>query len=116
MNKLGEVLSVEIPVYVDAVLGMSDEGDLRVAAFVSTGSEDNLTEIETSFDDMIDNLIDYYQYENKSKTLLRIARELHRYAEALETVAAHMNEEDLHWSQEPDDFMTTSDLYDQLDK
>jgi alpha-D-ribose 1-methylphosphonate 5-triphosphate diphosphatase PhnM len=116
MSNTSGVLSVEMPVFVDSELGLNSSGLLKVIHYVSVGDDDDIVEIETFFDDMIDSLVESYMYENDARTLLDIASELRTYAEALEMVANYMDEDEVHWSQEPDDFMTTSDLYDELDK
>lgn len=117
LDKVGSaLLSVEIPIYVDTELAVGSNGQLQVVSFISTEDEGCVSEVETSFDDMIDSLVESFMYENDARTLLSVASDLRIHAEALEMVANYMDEDAPHWSQEPDDFMTTSDLYDELDK
>jgi hypothetical protein len=112
-------LTLEVPIYVDSDLLLGSSGELKLVSFVSSESEDALTEIEVPFDDLIDNLIDYYRFENGAKSLYKIAKELHLYASLIEGAAAHMNDDadvELDWPFESDAFDMTPPDYDELDR
>jgi hypothetical protein len=118
---MDDFISVEIPVFVDSELILSGTGELKLVSFVSTDKEEEMTEIERPFDDLIDNLIDYYRYENEASSLYKIAKELHLYADLIEGTASHMNgladmDMDSDWPFESDALDTTTPDYDQLDR
>ena len=119
MSNVDGLISVDIPIFVDCDLSLGSTGELRVVTFVSTDSDEEMTEIERSFDDIVDSLIDYYRYENESRTLHKIAKELRLYADLIEGTADHINGDsdvELDWPFESDAFDTTPPDYDQLDR
>jgi hypothetical protein len=121
MSDTSSVLLVETPIFVSPELGLDETGFLKLSTYVSVGNGDDVVQIDTDFDAVVEDIMDFYQYENGAKTILKIANKLYRYADSLSSMAAHMNGDDSYeydtledWPFESDAFDT--DYYDQLDR
>lgn len=79
--------TVEIPILVETDLEADESGTLYVVNFLCTSSEDYGTEARIPFEDIVDNLVEFYQDWQGARPLYLIANELARQAERLRVTA-----------------------------
>lgn len=104
-----ETVSVlEVPLHIEMDLESDENGVLNAVAFIYPKNEDECAEVRVEFEEMIDEIIEFYSggFDNEgSGQLYTIAHELARHSERLREVANRL-----------DDQWTHNDLFDEDDE
>ena len=78
-------VNLSVPLFVDNDFGVDDDGSVHILTFVDLNDDDDgLIEVQTSFDKMIEDVIDYWKADNPSDAisyLLSLADALNRASE-----------------------------------
>lgn len=81
---------LEVPIQIESAFEVDDVGVLHLVSFVFTDSEDTGAEIRTRVEDIVDELIDFYETEGHSHQLYAMANEFARFADRLRATADHL--------------------------
>jgi hypothetical protein len=91
--------SLSLDISVENDLEVDAEGVLHIITFIFVEDSDEPTEIRLSFEEVIDNLIDFYRDDPVEKAgyqqLYSIANEFTRHADRLRDVAGQMEDRNI---------------------
>lgn len=91
--------SLNLDISVENDLEVDAEGVLHIVTFIFLEDSDEPTEIKLSFEDVIENLIDFYRDDPVEKAgyqqLYSIANEFSRHADRLRDVAGQMEDRNI---------------------
>lgn len=91
----GDNVSIEIPITVENDLEVDSEGQFFVQTFIFPQDDDDSVEARVLFDDIIDNLVEFYREEPGPTgygQLYSIANELARHSDRLRDIAGRMED------------------------
>lgn len=90
MSVAGMKTEISIPVYVEADLEASEDGVLNLVVMLFPEDDGEATETRIEFEEIIDNLVEFYEEEPGYRQLYAMAHELRRMADRLYDTASRL--------------------------
>lgn len=90
MSVAGVNTEITVPVYVEADLETDDHGVLSLVTLLFTDGDDDAVETRIEFEEIIENLIEFYEEDAGFRQLYAIAHELRRMSDRLQDTAARL--------------------------
>lgn len=69
MYGFGEQVDLSVPIFVDNDFGVDYDGRVGILSYIYVGDSEDATEICIPFEDVIENLIDYWKMEPSSEAI-----------------------------------------------
>jgi len=93
MSLPSDTATIELPILVENDLEVDNDGRFFVVSYIFPAEDDESVEIRVEFEQIIDNLIDFYREDQGPSgynQLYLIAHELDRHAHSLRDIASLM--------------------------
>lgn len=90
MTVAGVNTEISVPVYVEADLETDDHGVLSVVVLLFPDNDEDAVETRIEFEEIIENLIEFYEEDAGFRQLYAVAHELRRMADRLQDTAARL--------------------------
>lgn len=90
MSSYCESATVQVQIRVDTDLETDDSGTLYVVSYVSTADDEEGNATKVPLEDVVDNIIEFYEASSGSNPLYVMAHEMTRMAEKLRTTADNL--------------------------
>lgn len=90
MSVAGVTAEITVPLYVEADLETDDHGVLSLVVLLFPENEEAATETRIEFEEITENLIEFYEEEAGFRQLYAIAHELRRMADRLYDTATRL--------------------------
>jgi hypothetical protein len=76
--------NLTIPLFVESDFGVDDDGKVSIVTFVEINDEDNLIEVQHSLEQIMTDLLDYWQHSDPSEAISVLSTLAHALNEAAE--------------------------------
>lgn len=90
MSVAGVRTEITVPIYVEADLEADDNGVLNLVVLLFPDDHEDAAENRIEFEEIIENLIEFYEEEAGFRQLYAIAHELRRMADRLHDTASRL--------------------------
>lgn len=90
MSVAGVNTEISVPVYVEADLETDDHGVLSVVVLLFPDDNEAAVETRIEFEEIVENLIEFYEEDAGFRQLYAVAHELRRMADRLHDTAARL--------------------------